>query len=231
MKEESLALSFEHSMTTEISDIVGQYAEIGLDAMIEDGIFRDIPIVSTFTAIYKLGNNIRDKHAAVKLVAFLNEFSKGILDEKKRKEYQAKFASNEKFRNQELSYIMILIDRYISLEKPGMLAKLYLAYLDEKITWEEFTMYAEVIDRFLLLDFEMLVSESNTYIVYRNIGGESVLRLVALGLMAEKPNNSRVELDRFGDAVFWGDDIDVLSGKKRIYERTEFGQKLAAILR
>ena len=175
MKEESLALSFEHSMTTEISDLVGQYAEIGLDAMIEDGIFRDIPIVSTFAAIYRLGNNIRDKHAAVKLVAFLNEFSKGILDEEKRKEYQAKFASNEKFRNQELSYIMILIDRYISLEKPEMLAKLYLAYLDGIIVWEEFTMYAEVIDRFLLLDCKMLVSESNTYIVYRNIGGESVL--------------------------------------------------------
>lgn len=231
MKEESLALSFEHSMTTEISDLVGQYAEIGLDAMIEDGIFKDIPIVSTFAAIYRLGNNIRDKHAAVKLVAFLNEFSKGILDEEKRKEYQAKFASNEKFRNQELSYIMILIDRYISLEKPEMLAKLYLAYLDEIIVWEEFTMYAEVIDRFLLLDCKMLVSESNTYIVYRNIGGESVLRLVALGLMAEKPNNSRVELDGLGDAVFWGDDIEVLSGKKRIYERTEFGEKLSAILR
>ena len=231
MKEESLALSFEHSMTTEISDLVGQYAEIGLDAMIEDGIFKDIPIVSTFAAIYRLGNNIRDKHAAVKLVAFLNEFSKGILDEEKRKEYQAKFASNEKFRNQELSYIMILIDRYISLEKPEMLAKLYLAYLDEIIVWEEFTMYAEVIDRFLLLDCKMLVSESNTYIVYRNIGGESVLRLVALGLMAEKPNNSRVELDGLGDAVFWGDDIEVLSGKKRIYEKTEFGEKLSAILR
>lgn len=231
MKEESLALSFEHSMTTEISDIVGQYAEIGLDAMIEDGIFKDIPIVSTVTALYRLGSNIRDKYAAVKLVAFLNEFSKGILDEEKRKEYQAKFASNEKFRNQELSYIMILIDRYISLEKPEMLAKLYLAYLDGIIVWEEFTMYAEVIDRFLLLDCEMLVSESNTYIVYRNIGGESVLRLVALGLMAEKPNNSRVELDGLGDAVFWGDDIEVLSGKKRIYEKTEFGEKLSAILR
>ena len=231
MKEESLALSFEHSMTTEISNIVGQYAEIGLDAMIEDGIFKDIPIVSTVTALYRLGSNIRDKYTAVKLVAFLNEFSKGILDEEKRKEYQAKFASNEKFRNQELSYIMILIDRYISLEKPEMLAKLYLAYLDGIIVWEEFTMYAEVIDRFLLLDCEMLVSESNTYIVYRNIGGESVLRLVALGLMAEKPNNTRVELDGLGDAVFWGDDIEVLSGKKRIYERTEFGEKLSAILR
>ena len=85
MKEESLALSFEHSMTTEISDIVRQYAEIGLDAMIEDGIFKDIPIVSTVTALYRLGSNIRDKYAAVKLVAFLNEFSKGILDEEKRK--------------------------------------------------------------------------------------------------------------------------------------------------
>ena len=230
MKEESLALSFEHSMTTEISDIVGQYAEIGLDAMIEDGIFRDIPIVSTFATVYRLGSNIRDKHAAVKLVAFLNEFSKGILDEEKRKEYQAKFASNEKFRNQELSYIMILIDRYISLEKPEMLAKLYLAYLDGVIVWEEFTMYAEVIDRILLLDYLTFQGEVGRYIVHRNIGCESILRLVALGLLTETIDTSTFKEKEDGKQYpTWGTYMQPMSLDK-IYVKTEFGEKLAAIL-
>ena len=50
-------------------------------------------------------------------------------------------------RNQELEYIMVLIDHYISYDKPDMLAKLYLAYFREDILWQE--LYAEVIDQFL----------------------------------------------------------------------------------
>lgn len=103
-----------------------------------------------------------------------------------------------------------------------MLAKLYLAYLDGVILWEEFTMYAEVIDRFLLMDCRTLKTAAPQIIVRRNHGGESVLRLVALGLMAEKANNSRVELCEDGNVIFYGDDIDRMAGKTRVYERTEF---------
>lgn len=35
--------------------------------------------------------------------------------------------------------ILILIDRYIGVEKPQQLAKLYLAYLDGVIDWNELT--------------------------------------------------------------------------------------------
>ena len=41
-----------------------------------------------------------------------------------------------------------------------MLAKLYLSYLDENITWVDFAKYAEVVVRFLPGDYEMLKSAS-----------------------------------------------------------------------
>lgn len=231
MEERSLSISFGNSLTEEAYGIAGEYAELGLDALVEDGLFKDIPIVSTAMAVYRIGKSIRERHHIAKLIAFLNEINKGIADEEKRQNYREKFTANEKYRNQELEYILILIDRYISSDKPAMLAKLYLAYLDGEIIWEEFTMYAEVIDRFLLLDSRTLTTTATQTIVHRNLGGESVLRLVALGLMAEKANNSRVELCEDGEVIFYGDDINRISGKMRIYERTEFGEQLAAILR
>lgn len=230
MEEKSLALSFGNSLTEEVSGIVGDYAEIGLDALLEDGLFKDIPIVSTAIAVYRIGKSVRERHHIAKLISFMNEINKRIVDEEKRKQYREKFVSNEGFRNQELEYILILIDRYISSDKPAMLAKLYLAYLDGRILWQEFTMYAEVIDRFLLLDCRTLTTAAAQTTVHRNLGGESVLRLVALGLMAEKANNSRVEFEN-GEVVFYGDDINRISGKTKVYERTEFGEQLAAILR
>lgn len=89
-----------------------------------------------------------------------------------------------------MEYLLVLMDRYISYEKPKMLAKLYLAYLEAVIVWEEMTMYSEVIDRMLLLDYNTLISNSGEFIVHRNIGGEAILRLVALGLMTDTTNVS-----------------------------------------
>lgn len=182
MEEQSLALSFRNSLTEEASGIIGEYAELGLDAMVEDGVFKDIPIVSTAVAVYKIGKSIRERHHVAKLISFLNEINKGIADEEKRQNYRDKFSANEKFRNQELEYILLIVDRYIGLEKPQLLAKLYLAYLDERINWMTFIKYSECIDRFLPGDQLMLDSTEIERAKY-NDNYDAVSRLESLGLL------------------------------------------------
>lgn len=34
-------------------------------------------------------------------------------------------------------------------DKPKLLEKMYLTYVDEKITWEELMMYSEILDNFI----------------------------------------------------------------------------------
>lgn len=185
MDKQSLALAFGSSLTEEVSSIAGEYAELSLDALLEDGLFKDIPIVSTAVAVYHIGKSIREKHHIAKLISFLHEINKGIADEEKRQNYQEKFTSNEKFRNQELEYILILIDRYIGFEKPQMVAKLYLTYLDGSINWITFVKYAECIDRFLPGDQLMLDSTEIERAKY-NDNYDAVSRLEALGLIGRK---------------------------------------------
>lgn len=231
MTEKSLSIAFADSLKDETMSCISEYAEFGLDAVMEDGILKDIPIVSTAIALYKIGSSIKERHNLKKLLVFLNELNNGILDEQKRKEYQHKFQSNEKFRNQEIEYLLVLIDRYISYDKPQMLAKLYLAYLDGTIIWEELTMYAEVIDRFLPLDCKFLTSESEAYTTYRNIGVEPILRLVALGLMVEESSNSLWIDDGRGGFAVTTASMERAKSKEKRYKKTEFGEKLATILR
>ena len=231
MCEKSLSTAFSDSLKAEVLSCISGYAEIGLDAIIEDGILKDIPILSTFAAVYKIGSSIKDRHNLKKLVVFLNQLASGIVGDEKRKKYQQKFQSNEKFRNQEIEYLLILIDRYINYDKPQMLAKLYLAYLDDTIIWEELTMYAEVIDRFLLLDCNFLVSDSDTYKTHRNIGVEPILRLVALGLMVEESSDSLWTSDGRGGFAITATSMERANLKEKKYKRTEFGEKLAAILK
>lgn len=231
MEEKSLSIAFGDSLTEESISCISEYAEIGLDAVMEDGILKDIPIVSTAIALYKIGNSIKERHNLKKLLIFINEINNGIADEEKRSDYQQRFQSNEKFRNQEIEYLLVLIDRYIDYDKPQMLAKLYLAYLDGTIIWEELTMYAEVIDRFLLLDGKFLVSESDAYKTYRNIGAEPILRLVSLGLMVEDIGQTLFVDDGHGGLSITSTSMERSKRKERIYKKTEFGEKLANILR
>lgn len=231
MEEQSLALSFANSLTEEVSGITGEYVELGLDALVEDGLLKEIPVVSTAVAVYRIGKSIRERHHIAKLISFLNEINKGSADGEKREQYREKFTSNEKFRNQELEYILILIDRYISFDKPRMLAKLYLAYLDGIIIWEEFTMYAEVIDRFLLLDCRTLISEATTFHTLRDGSADIILRLVALGLMVEDKSITVTEARKTLKGETRSASQISSDSKKKKYKRTDFGRKLADILR
>lgn len=224
MEEQSLSISFGNSLTEEVSGIAGEYVELGLDALTEDGLFKELPFVSSVVSVYRIGKSIRERHHVVKLISFLNEINKGIADEEKRQKYRDKFASNEKFRNQELEYILILIDRYISFDKPQMLAKLYLAYLDGTITWVEFTMYAEIVDRILPGDITILYEYSRDTIDTRTVEPviDRIQRLVSVGLLTEKIK-----------PVFL---YDSNGNKKSVidmegYSLTQFGEKLVNILR
>lgn len=184
MNNQSIALSFGDSLTTEVSGLIGEYAEIGLDAFAEDGLFKDIPFISTAVSIYRIGKTIHERHHIAKLISFLDEMNKGIADEKSRQKYREKFRNNEEFRNKELEYVMLLIDRYISFDKPQMLARLYMAYLDSTLTWDEFKKYAEVIDHFLPGDLQELQKGNQYDVHYLNVS-DSLLRLISMGFVME----------------------------------------------
>lgn len=178
---EELSVAFSDSLNEEITGTLLDLSEIGLDGIMEDGVLKDIPLLRTVMAIYKIGSSIKERHNLKKLVVFLNELNKGIGSEEQRREYQERFQNEAKFRNQELEYLLVLIDRYISYDKPKMLGKLYLAYLQNEIDWVQFCTYSELIDRFLPGDFDILCRKS----VY-NLSGFSIndnlIRLASLGL-------------------------------------------------
>ena len=79
-------------------------------------------------------------------------------DEQQLEKYILNFQKDQKIKNKELAYLMVMLDKYINLDKPQMLAKTYLSYLNGEITWNEVMKYSEVIDRLLPGDIELLVS-------------------------------------------------------------------------
>ena len=222
MEEKSLSTAFADSLKEESIACIGEYAEIGLDAVMEDGILKDIPIVSTAVALYKIGSSIKERHNLKKLLLFLNTLNDGMADENKRKEYRQKFQRNEKFRNQEIEYLLVLIDRYISYDKPQMLAKIYLAYLRNEIDWLIFCKYSEIIDRFLPCDKEYFLTERALYRTISHPIPDSFIRLSAFGLYEEHMTDISVPTTLGA--------ITIPAKQEKTYRLTEFGEKLQDIL-
>lgn len=181
-----LVESFSNSIGADVAEFAGEALEFTLDACAgEDGILKDIPFVGTALKLCNITSKVHEKHSFYKLRVFINAINTGTANPEELEKRKSKFLSNTSFRKQELEYILILVDRYIGFEKPQMLAKLYLAYLDGSINWITFVKYAECIDRFLPGDQLMLDSTEIERAKY-NDNYDAVSRLEALGLIGRK---------------------------------------------
>lgn len=223
----SLSESMSNSIKPEVSSVIAELGEIGLDSLMDDGILKEIPIISTAVAAYNIGNTIRERHSVAKLYAFIQAINEGIMSDTQRESYIDDFIKNDKQRNSELQYLMIILDRYVDFDKPRALAKIYLAYLKKQISWLDVRKYAETIDRFLAGDIEVLKSQKY-FNTQDNIITDSLQRLVAMGLIIEERPKPSVKSDVRGEIIV--DRLALHKQNRREYSITKYGKKLIEIL-
>lgn len=233
MSEKSLAVAFEDTLTAKTMDMISDIAEVGLDAVLDDGLLKDIPIISTAVSLFKIGKTIHDRVYVKQLGVFIDEIRKHTVNEEKRQKYINKLKENEAFRNKELEYLLTIIARYIGYEKPRMLAKMYLAFLEERISWEELAVFSEIIDRLLQGDYKTLRSLNDNFSVQNGINGESILRLFAVGMVYEYDNNSPFDVVGKGEnqCLFMNyGSMRRTVNHERIYKRTQSGNRFVEII-
>lgn len=109
-----LSLSFSNSLQDGAIECLSDILEVKLDSMLDDGILKDIPFISTAISIYRIGHTIHDRHYLKKLAIFIDQINRGIQDETVRQAYIERFQKNQKSCNQELEYVLILVDYILS---------------------------------------------------------------------------------------------------------------------
>lgn len=177
-----LSLALSNSISEKVGSVATDLLEIGLDAVLEDGVLKEIPILSTMVSLFKIGNSVKERHDVRKLAAFVAALNNGIIDEEKRDYYKKIVRDNPAKRDKELEHILIIINRYVHINKAELLAKFYLAYLDEEIDWNSFSKAAEILDRLLPGDFQELENNSWSDLNDSDVS-DSLLRLISLGLV------------------------------------------------
>lgn len=221
---DSLKTDICFTVCEEAIDGISNLAEVGLDSIIRDGVLRDIPAISTIISFFKIGNTVHEAHLLRKYACFLDEFNHDATKRGTREKYKEYFA--EKNRQKDIEYLLIMIERYTEGEKARWLAKAYEAYLDGFLDWNELRVFSEVIDRFLPGDYETL-REKDYFETFNGKETESLLRLTGLGLLIEDIHQTSVT--KLNGTVTINDP-DIMAGEKRIYRRTELGDKVVRML-
>lgn len=153
---DELVENFEKSLFDDSKDIIGDYLEIGIDSIIDDGILKEIPIVKTIVGVLKVGKNVHDRNLLKQTLVFINEFNRNEIRQDKIEEYKKRIENDPKKCEDELGRIILLLNNFIDREKSIMLSKVFKAYVDQLLNWNDFCEYSEIINRLFIQDFSFL---------------------------------------------------------------------------
>ena len=167
-----------------LSDACSDMAELGIDSLLDDGVFKSIPVVSLLIGVGKTAQNIHDRNLLKQTIKFINTFNEKSISQVKINKYRKKIQSKPKYAEEELGRVIILLNSNVELKKSELLGKFYRAYVDETIDWDTFCELSDITSRLFVSDLQLLydiyhlqVSDTSQCPVYK------ADRLIALGLL------------------------------------------------
>ena len=167
-----------------LSDACSEMAELGIDSLLDESIYKSIPVVSLLIGVGKTAQNIHDRNLLKQTIKFINTFNEKSISPEKINKYRKKLQSNPKYAEEELGRVIILLNSNVELKKSELLGKFYRAYVNETIDWDTFCEFSDITSRLFVSDLQLLydiyhsqVSDTSQCPVYK------ADRLIALGLL------------------------------------------------
>ncbi len=137
-----------------VVDIGKEYFELGIDAALESGALKDIPLVNTVVGIFSAVGSVRDQLLAAKLLRFLSKLSD--ISPNERAEMVDKLNEDDKFSGRTGAAVIEILDRMESQKKPELAAKFFAAYAKHEISFEELRRILLALERVPSFDIEKL---------------------------------------------------------------------------
>ena len=119
-------------------------------------ILTDFPIIKTIASVLKEAYNIYDRNLLKNTLIFIQELNSGTIDEEKYIAYKTTLEHNPNKCEKELGRVILILNNIIDVSKSKMLSRLFKAYINKVLTWEEFCEYSEIVNRIFLEDIALL---------------------------------------------------------------------------
>ncbi|PIQ68263.1 MAG: hypothetical protein COV91_05030 [Candidatus Taylorbacteria bacterium CG11_big_fil_rev_8_21_14_0_20_46_11] len=158
----NLQSSFDSTLTDSNFQNLGiDLAEIGIDSILNQGLLKEIPIVSTIANLSKVGANIHDRLFLKKVLSFLNQMKSVSVD--KRKEMIDKIDSSSKYRIKVGEKLLYIIDSCEDYEISELVSIVFKSYIQEKISYDDFLKVSTILSKINKSDFDWFVAERKNH--------------------------------------------------------------------
>lgn len=170
-------------------DTLIDFAEVGLDSILEEGLVRDIPIFGTIASLCKVGVNIRERNLVKQTAVFLAKFNDGTISPEKLEEHRKALEEDPVRAEKEMGRVLLILNNTIEERQSACLASLYRGYVLGALSWEKFCELAEVNSRMFIDDYDLLVQLCDKPILQGSKVSDTIAlrlrRLESLGLVLE----------------------------------------------
>lgn len=154
-------------VNSDLSLLSKDYAELAIDRFLDDGVFKDIPLLGTLMSVLKFSNSINKLFTFKKLYKFLFELNS--LSQEKRNKKIEEINKSRKYQSTVGEMIFELLDKIESDGKPEIIGKLFAAVIEEKIDYETYLRLAYIVKNIFYYDLIWLVENTNGEKVNGNI--------------------------------------------------------------
>jgi len=225
--------SFEETLKdTNLQSVSIELTEVITDSLLKDGILKDIPIIGTIVGLGKTTLNIKDHLFLKKIIYFISEIKD--IDIQKRNEMISKIEESKKFRIKVGEKLLYIIDKCEDHTSSEYIAKMFNAFLSEKIDYTDFLRASSIIQNMFLYDFENFIS-IESYEIEKKISGEHDYmndfesNLISNGLCSTK--TTEVSVSEEPSHTNWEKSRLVTKGGETILYITEIGQNIRELLK
>ena len=232
MKKESDKITNSLGETLKESDLTkvsaGILESIIDEGLLEDGILKEIPILGSIIGLGKTVSSVKDYLFAKKIVGFLSGVAN--ISQEKRNEIISKIDSDPNYKQTVGSKLLYIIDNSQDHLSSSLIAKLFVAFLNEELTYKEFckaSLILNNIDYFDLQEFLEIPDEAYGNNGTSGLGLEEVDNFfINAGLCSAETSTVTVE-DQWDYKM---SEKYVVEGGETIIHRTLIGAKIYEIL-
>lgn len=151
-------------INSDLTSVTIELAEVSLDQLLNDGLLKDIPILSTLVGVGKTAQNVRNHLFLKKMIYFISQVS--TIPQKEREEVINEIDQSQKFRIKVGEKLLYIIDRSEDYKSAEVIAKLFSAFLKRKITYPQFLKTSAIVNGVFFDDLKSFVNQEKRYTNY-----------------------------------------------------------------
>ena len=210
---------FESVKSEALTEITPEILETSLDAILDNEVLKDIPMVGLVFKSFGLYQKISEAFFLKKLLTFLHRVNEISFEE--RLNFVNKLESNDNTKRAG-EKLLITLNRLDDIDKSSMIGNLLKHTILGKISYEDFSLLSHMIDNSYVNDLNKINDNPKLY----RIDESTLLRLYKSGFVNQKISDVKKQLQNQRDVTFNREQNGVIQPRFE-YKSNQFAITLA----